>query len=185
MSGGLPPIDGEVAPVSKVTSILLGHVFLENNLDLSFSCLRENVADCGYDYLILGHDHEPWPIETINNTQVLRVGSLGRNTSHAYQTCRQPQYIRILINHSGITDLQIVDVQAMLPSEVFREEVFISPSHNAKAFLSTMADTLSKFIGLSGIGRITLSEALSTVGAPAYVVRYLKSVCDRAHQEYQ
>lgn len=172
----------EVPKTDKHPSVLLGHFFLEYPLDSTMSLTREAVAASGFDYLILGHDHEPHPPELVGKTMVIRPGSVSRNTSHAYNLNRQPNYIRMTVKGGEILRVDTVEVPALKPHEVFYEEAFKKANTNTFTFVQNVQTILEGFkrIVESGEARATVRKALDEVGAPEPVKMYLKSLHEQA-----
>lgn len=166
-------------------SILLGHVFFENSFDPKLSIERKQLMECGYDYVILGHDHEPYPPMTFGKTTLLRPGSLCRNTSHLYNLQRQPQYVRFSLEVDRIVDVKLVEVPAPKPEEIFFEAAFKKPEKNTLTFMANVEEILKGFQRIAvNPERFTLRKALDDVKAPEPVKEYIKRLHERALLNY-
>lgn len=87
-----PPEVDKSAPVN----ILLAHMFYtasELMADERHNLTKEAVASLGYDVIVLGHDHEEYPIVDQDGCLIIRSGSLLRGTSHNYNFTRKPGFI--------------------------------------------------------------------------------------------
>lgn len=166
-------------------SILLGHVFFESSLDPKMSITREQVEKCGFDYLFLGHDHEPYKPMQFGKTIVMRPGSLCRNTSHAYNLNRQPCYVQLVLEQGKIVSVETKEVPAPLPSEIFNDDAFKKPNSSTYAFVQNVQEILKGFERMAESKQaFTLRKALEEVKAPEPVQIYLKSLHERALINY-
>ncbi len=84
------PLPARVAKTDLNLSFVVAHAFYDNALD-SHAFSFEEVRASGHDYLLLGHDHAPYPPLLVGQTKVIRPGSLTRGTSHDYQLHRPIQ----------------------------------------------------------------------------------------------
>lgn len=104
-----PPIADKSAPVN----ILLAHMFYDVGELLSdekHNLTREAVEKLGYDLIVLGHDHEHYPIVNQDGCLIVRSGSLLRGTSHNYNFTRKPCFI-VLNDIENITENSIEEVE--------------------------------------------------------------------------
>ena len=160
---------------SQKESVLLGHYFYQNNLDVDWSITFDDLVDCGFDYICLGHDHEPYPPMEIGNSRLLRPGSITRNTSNLYNLSRQPQYIQIVIQNRKIFQINQKEVLAFPPEKVFKPEVFKSPAMNP-IFLSNIERLLETFGQKISNSKVSLKKVLIDIEAPKDVIMYLESL---------
>lgn len=173
---------GPIPVVSKATSnnsVLLGHCFYESELDRRFSITANDLRGKGYKMVLLGHDHEPHPPEKVDETVVMRWGSLGRHTSHAYNLNRQPEFLSLGIGPSGITSVELVEVKCPLATEVFHPEAFQKKNSNALSFTMNVQELLDSFQKSSAATRMSIRMALEELKSPPLVSEYLKSLYER------
>lgn len=167
----------ETEPRSPV-SFLLGHCFFDNTSEEQYSLSPEEVAASGYTCLFLGHDHAPYPDVVCGGTRLIRVGSLCRNTSHAYQLSRTPKYIRVVVEGDQVSAPELREAGGLDPQEVFYAEVFETPSSSELIHVAKMEGILARFSNRSATSdqhAMTISRALQELEAPSYVVDYVKS----------
>lgn len=158
--------------------MLIGHAFFENSLDPDYSVTSEMLVNSGYRYVFLGHDHEPHETVTIGNTEVYRIGSLCRNTSHEYQIKRIPQFFLFEIDSSNrVIPIGIQKVPARPGRDAFRDEAIKTPEVNEFAFLLS-ADTLMKRFTQfkDGEESATVLSVLKEIDAPPEVVVYIRRI---------
>ena len=192
-SGGpltLGPLEFHVVPFGAMAmmppekpggrvNILLGHCFYENGLDLEYSLKRADLQDCGYDYVFLGHDHSPYEPSRVGNTQLVRLGSVCRNTSEAHHLRRTPSYFRFELDQ-GVSGVSIQPIPCLPAPEVFSPEVFEARETGALDTVS-IGSLLERFHKWSDshIGaRLTVLGVLKSMGAPDDLVQYI-------HDKYQ
>lgn len=104
-----PPVADKSAPVN----ILLAHMFYDVGELLSdekHNLTREAVEKLGYDLIVLGHDHEHYPIVNQDGCLIVRSGSLLRGTSHNYNFTRKPCFV-VLNDIENITENSIEEVE--------------------------------------------------------------------------
>ena len=101
-------------------NILVGHAFYASERDPKHSINYEDIKDLGYEYIFLGHDHEPYKPKIIDNTILYRPGSLGRTTSHTYNLYRKPLYYRINLDSCEIKE---VILNSKSSEEIFTYEI--------------------------------------------------------------
>lgn len=157
--------------------VLLGHFFYDQSLDPKMSITPEQLEGCGFQYVFLGHDHEPHPPLTLGKSTLFRAGSLCRDTSHAYHLVRQPHFMRLVIDGDEVTKVEMVEVAAPRPDEIFFPDAFKKVSTNSMAFVDNINDLLNQFLQVSSRqSQFTIKSALTELGAPDYVVSYIASI---------
>lgn len=164
-------------------SVVLGHCFFEQSLDPGYSITREEVANSGARLVLLGHDHESYPDAVFGGTTLVRMGSLCRNTSHAYNLKRQVEYLRLHVDPvKGLTGWERQPVPALPAADVFNEAAFEKPDANPVTYVTNLTAVMERFQKLSARGsgqQYTMRQALQDVEAPAEVVGYLDEVYSR------
>lgn len=172
----IPFQKNRIIPVnSQDQSILLGHYFYQNNFDLDWSVTFDELAACRFDYICLGHDHEPHQPMQIGNSTLLRPGSITRNTSNLYNLNRQPHYIQVTVVNREIQSVVEKEVRAYLPEKIFKSEVFQKPASNP-IFLSSIETLLECFGRKVASSKISLKKTLEEIEAPEDVIVYLESI---------
>ena len=73
----------------ETINILFTHYYMpgkyrEDNLPMSYTNY--------FDYIFLGHDHDPFPLERVNRAFIIRPGALSRGTRHQSNWVREPQF---------------------------------------------------------------------------------------------
>jgi exonuclease SbcD len=87
----LPFMTDELPPIhmhSTKKLILVGH-FYHNRPEFKENIPLEYMDR--FDYVLLGHDHESFPIEKVGKAQVIRPGALSRGTRHKSSLTRPVQ----------------------------------------------------------------------------------------------
>jgi exonuclease SbcD len=117
------------APSGYDLCIGVGHAFYKAGQFTGEDCLAESgeeIADKGWDILLLGHDHVEYPITEVVGSSgrkltVLRVGALSRGTKHIYNRVREVNVCFIQIEgkefHSSTIPLSVRPAD-----EIYQEE---------------------------------------------------------------
>jgi len=166
----------------NVIRVLVGHCFFEGSFDPSFSITRSDVMGCGYDFLVLGHDHNVYKPVKVGKTNVVRVSSLSRGTSHEFNLKRMPYYLQTTLPGTvGDGFFQQRDVSADLPEEVFREEAIEKGKlTNSVAFSSNLSELLKNFEHQTTLHKKhSLKEILKRMKVPTAIIAYLQDVHER------
>lgn len=164
------PIECPKVGDASGTQILIGHCFYESSLDPSYSIDRFMVEESGYDYIFLGHDHEPHDTLRIGKTELYRIGALCRNTSHGYQLSRIPKFFLFDTERGA---LGLVDVPCCSGANVFREEVLKKPEENEFSFLLSPDALIDKFAQFKDEDNgITILSVLRSIANPA-IIKYI------------
>lgn len=156
------PIVPEVDP----NTILLGHFFFENNLCPDYSITREQLEKCNAKFMLLGHDHEPHAPLTFGSTELLRQGSICRNTAFIYQFNRVPTYIQFSIDKDFLS-YKVISLDVDL--DVFIEN--LKPVLDKNVLLESMDLSIDFDVSFQSL---KMSEALESVGADNEIQMYIK-----------
>lgn len=140
--------------ISSTIKICVAHRYFER-FDREFLNTK-NIKELGYDIYLLGHDHVSYKPKRIDNSYLLRPGSLLRGSSHDYQLERDVVLDVIKFNGSkerpklsfGREKLDISDAEQVFTKSVFNkkedqdreERVLSSISEGIDDLLSKMED---------------------------------------------
>lgn len=160
-------------------SILVGHLFFESSLDKEFSLTKEQVFTSGYKYVFLGHDHEPYEDISNDDTRLVRLGSLCRNTSHDYNLYRTPQVAVLEVAGDKILSYNKVPIKTVASQLLFRPDCYEKPIKNRLSSILDIGDILNMFDKSNGED-LTVRKALNNIHAPSEVIDYLSGVYERA-----
>lgn len=105
-----------ILPDADQNTILLGHFFYESEITPTYSIFKTQIENNNAKYIILGHDHTPYPVEYINNTILIRPGSTCRNTSNNYNY-RIPEYTQINFNDKNEIQYKLLPIIVAKKSE--------------------------------------------------------------------
>lgn len=126
------------------TSILLGHHFYNNPFGKEHDNItKEDVASLGYRMVILGHDHNVYPVEDVNGCKVVRFGALSRGTSHYHHLLRS---IQILDLNLETFRFKTVEVPHLPSDKVFANEALEKYKKETSVTLSSFRETLSNLV---------------------------------------
>lgn len=166
-----------MAPDHPGVRLLIGHSFFENSLDPDYSLTEDMVESSGYDYIFLGHDHEPHEPIKIGSTEVHRIGAVCRNTSHSYQITRIPKAFLFDIDNDLVSPLGLVDLPALPGKEVFRDEAIKKPEVNEFSFLlsaDTLMEQFSQF--KDGEEGVTFLSVFREIETNVEIIEYIRSI---------
>lgn len=169
-------------------AILIGHCFYESRLDPKYSMTEEDASSCGYNFILLGHDHEPHTPMSITTTlpcdglpektHVYRPGSLARNTAHRYNQGRTPDIVQFMIGNGGIESFQVIPVPCAPYADVFYDTSFaVEESSSSVTDLEALMTSFDAVA--SGDDTINVRWALRKLNAPGPVMNYLESVYEK------
>lgn len=166
----------EMKPAKQSNSILLAHYFYKNGFSPEESLSVEDIMTMGHTINILGHDHIVYDEEKIGSQVILRPGSLGRNTSHDYQTYRLPSYYEVVIDGDQIRwERKVVEI-AKPANEVFNPQVYLGKgSELAKELrnnLNQLVDCFKKTARKDS--EWSVHKILKDLGAPESVIEILR-----------
>ncbi len=139
-------------------NILLAHMFY-NASDLIASdndnLKEEHVKLFGYDAIFLGHDHVDYDIVEVENTSIVRPGSVTRGTSHNYNFNRKVGfYILKDPGNYKKSNWEFIDIE-VLPMEDIISSLVLNRRSNLANLSSMITDLVSKLSsnGSSGPNR--------------------------------
>lgn len=159
-------------------SIMVGHLFFESSLDKDFSLTKEQVFNSGFNYVFLGHDHEPYKDISSDKTRLVRLGSLCRNTSHEYNLQRVPEVAVLELKDGKILSYERKQIPTLKGMQIFRADVFDKPVKNRLSSLMDIGDILQMFETDNKEG-LTVRKALNDMAAPKEVIEYIESCYER------
>jgi len=79
----------EFGKATMEKSVLVGHAFYDNKLIPRESLFESQIKELGYKWVMLGHDHVPYPPKVVGETFIIRPGALMRGTTHKYNMYRE------------------------------------------------------------------------------------------------
>lgn len=86
-------------------------------------------------------------------------------------------FVRGFFDGDGVTKVEMVEVAAPRPDEIFFPDAFKKVSTNSMAFVDNINDLLNQFLQVSSRqSQFTIKSALTELGAPDYVVSYIASI---------
>lgn len=161
---------------SDYINVLLGHYFYENNFCPEFSLTREQLdsIQVAGTFVILGHDHAPYGVQTINNCLLVRLGSLCRNTANDYNFNRVPKYTQFtfdsnkLLESVNYVELDSIELDVFLPQVTPQQKQEVNVEYDMTSFFD-------KF-GYKSSEEVTLTSCLQEVGTREVVVDVIKEV---------
>ena len=109
-------------PVDKENKkILIGHNYLEMEGSPKESLTKDEIRTLNYKLVFLGHEHKPYEEEQLGNSTLIRMGSLTRIDTQAYNKSRKIYYYEL---DSETLDYRKVEVPCKEASEIFTMEAF-------------------------------------------------------------
>lgn len=158
------------------TSILLGHYFYEFNLDPEYSLTEDMIKDMNYDYVLLGHDHKPYPEKKIGKTKLLRGGSIARNSADSFNLTRKPSYYQFIITKKGVESYSLQEIPNCLSGkEIFIDSVFDNVMNNDLSSVTDVESILERFTKKTVVSKYTMKHALNDLSCPEKPYDYLQS----------
>lgn len=115
-------------------NILVAHMFYgkpeliddgKHNLD------NKDVLQLGYDYILLGHDHEEFPPVQIGKTTIYRHGSVMRNSMHLYNFNRIPKFLVLKHFDNGHPDINEITIQCKNYTDIISQTSINRKKNNA------------------------------------------------------
>jgi len=143
-------------------NILVAHMFYKASELFaagSHNIEEKDVIEWGYDCIVLGHDHVPYPIMRVGKTDILRPGSIMRATSHEYNFNRIPCFY-ILKNPAeyNVSNFEKIDIIAKPFEEIASNSVLnkknMSNLTGLQDILSNLAERLAGTDTTTGNDRI-------------------------------
>lgn len=138
----------QIPIASSERSILIGHNYYHFERDTKHSLEYDEIANLGYKYVLLGHDHEPYQPKVIEGGILYRPGSLGRQTIHSYNFTRKIQYCRLDLDVEKMTTEEVPFEPA---SEVFSVEAIEKHEDTTPAFVYDLEELMKNFKNKSTI----------------------------------
>lgn len=136
--------DLERIPVDETNSkILIGHNYLEMRGTEKESFTRDEIRKLNYKLVFLGHDHKPYDEEFLGNSTLIRMGSLTRIDTQAYNRERKIYYYQV---DSETLEYEKKEVPSKDTKEIFTPEAFqrVGVKKEDITFVK-IGDVLSKF----------------------------------------
>lgn len=159
-------------PVKK-SDILLGHFYLDNPFAPKESLRPEDLTD--YRYVILGHDHKPYPPLNIKDTTILRQGSFMRTDVQDYNLTRDK--IGYVVIREGVQELGLEYLDVSKPSEVFTSESFESKTDlDMGVDVERLDKLISSFRKQSFDDGMSTLNVLREIGCPEVNISYLRLI---------
>ena len=131
-------------------NILLAHMFYNASSFLAdkHNLTKEDIDRLGYDMVILGHDHEAYPVVRQGKSYIYRFGSILRGTVHNYNFSRKPQFM--VLSHpwspNPEVDVEFVEIAHRPYSDVASEYVLnkkqLDSISGLQDVLSNLADMM-------------------------------------------
>ena len=173
------PITKQLDPTN--INILCAHMFYNSSLTDLDNITPEQVKSLGYNYMFLGHDHVPYPVEEVVSsksiTYIYRPGSFMRGTSHHYNLTRDVYTDVVSLDPKGIRVDRLV-VPTKPASEVFTFQSLNETKSMLDTLLKSKVTTLISEIYNTTDSNMSIYDLLNSTDIPSSVrntiVRYLK-----------
>lgn len=163
--------DIKKVPVDNNENILLGHNYYEYGLCMEESLTREDLKKLNYKYCILGHDHSPYEDEFIENSILMRPGSLTRIDTQAYNKDRRIFYLQYCTKSR---DIKKKVVPSLPSNEVYIEGSFDKKVERSDINFLKIANVIEKFKKNSE-GNCSLHKVLIDLGTPKRHIEKIKN----------
>jgi len=169
-------------PLEKKSDFLIGHCFFENEFDPDYSLKMKEVSESGYKNVFLGHDHSPYDIQKIGDTDLYRIGSICRNTAHNYNLKdikNRIRYIRLDVENGEVRGITLIPVPHLPAKDVFSQELFLSKSssagNNMFGFLGNIDILLSRFNSShTDTQKATVLSIMDEMNVPLEIRSYIR-----------
>ena len=155
----------------KKSNILLGHFYLEKSGQAKESMHTEDLLE--YEYVFLGHEHEPQEPLQIGNTTIFRNGSLLRKDADSYNLERSSIFYAEL-SYSGEVSIQQLEV--MSPETVFTPESFTRPRPKIICDFSNLELLMQNFQNSNTRNNMSTHRVLVDIEAPDVCIEYLRGI---------
>ena len=156
------------------TKILLGHNYFEFPVeDESFTA--DEIKKLNYNMAILGHDHCPYKKERIGNSTLIRMGSLTRIDTQAYNKDRKIFYYQL---DTMTGECVKREVPSKPVSEVYIDGAFDKSPIKQKSVYGGLSALLAKFDRQGGKDRdnMSLPTVLKKMNATEGHITYLRQI---------
>lgn len=160
--------------------ILLGHNYWEMNACPEESLTREDLKRLNYKFCLLGHDHQPYDDEFIENTILLRPGSLTRTDTQLYNEDRVIRYFRY---DTELDEMETIEIPTLDQQEVYIENAFMKKNYKSDIDFIKIADVLKKF-QKNVEGSISLDRALREIETPKKHIDFIKMLYESVGMYY-
>ena len=160
--------------------ILLGHNYLEMKGAEKESFTRNELRELNYKLVFLGHEHKPYEEELLGESILIRMGSLTRIDTQAYNKERKIYYYQL---DSETLEYEQKPVPCQKPSDIFTEEAYNSIGRGKEEITFVkLGDVLSKFKKKTG-GCYSLNEKLVKI-ASQKEIDYIKMLHEMNNVRY-
>jgi predicted phosphodiesterase len=138
-------------------NIMLAHLFYNHPND-KYNLSPEDVKSLNYNCIVLGHDHECYPIIQVGNTDIVRPGSVLRGTCHDYNFTRKVGFY-ILKNPADYSTLNLTFtlIKAARPMEEVVSSVVLNKKKGLTDLTSMMSDLVSVLSETSELNEETIA----------------------------
>lgn len=162
--------------------ILIGHCFFESELDAEFSLTSDKLTDSRCKLVILGHDHSPYNNKKVNNCEIIRTGSICRDSYHSYnldELGNRVSYCQVIVENGKIISHENIKVPVLSPREVFFEEVFtsIEKKNNKFSYMYDIGSLLEKYQNKNEKVEnsvLTVLSVMKEMKVPSDIISYVK-----------
>lgn len=170
-------------PVDETNEkILLGHNYYEMDPDESFT--RQDLCKLKYNLVFLGHDHQPHGEEAVGESLLVRLGSLARKDTSAYNKDRKIQFALYDTCKKEYMIETIPDTVALPSNKVFSMDSFTRKKVDRPVVdYSQIGKLLEKFTR-QDLSSISLNEVLVRIGAPKECREYIKGMHEVSGLKY-
>ena len=162
--------------------ILLGHNYYEMTPEESFT--RQDICKLNYNMVFLGHDHQPHGEEFIGSSILVRLGSLTRKDTSAYNKDRKIQYALYDTEKKEYTIETLPETVAKKSEDVFNVDSFARKKVTRPTVDYSQIGQLLERFTKQDQGKISLDKVLKKIGTPAPNRMYIKEVHEVAGLKY-
>lgn len=131
-----------LVPAKSDKAILIGHNYFAFARDPKHSLEYEEIANLGYKFIFLGHDHENYKPKVLENGILYRPGSLGRQTTHSYNFTRKIQYCQLDLGTGKVKEVEVPFEPA---SDVFSVEAVEKHEDNTPTYVYDLEELMKNF----------------------------------------
>ncbi len=148
-------------------NILVGHCFLDIEDDLNMK--SSDIEKSEYNYIVLGHEHQPKPEVVAGKTTVYIPGSFVRNTADDFNFLRVPRCL--LLDTNKPEALHYVDVPVAKPAE----EILVRSAGKTSQtiYMSNLKNLVSQ-LDIEGSVVPKMQDILKELDTPEEWVKYIK-----------
>ena len=166
-------------PVDETNKkILLGHNYYE--MDEAESFTHDELAKLNYNLVFLGHDHKPYEDIYVGHSILIRMGSLTRKDTQAYNETRDIRYARLDSSTGEYEYVYLPDDIALPSSCVFYADSFGKKTvQRIQINYAEISKLLEKF-SKQGQGNVSLLNVLKRIKTPKANIDYIKNLHELA-----